>query len=80
MVKIDSSAILVEPTKSRKDAEIIRAYNALILQLQRARITPKKHVMYNEVSDTMKTHIRDNCKLELVPSGCHCQNAAEVGI
>jgi len=31
MVEIDSSAILVEQMKSRKDAEMIRAYNALIL-------------------------------------------------
>ena len=36
--------------------------------------------MDNEVSDTMKSHIRDNCKLELVPPGCHRQNTAEVGI
>ena len=36
--------------------------------------------MDNKVSDTMKSHIRDNCILELVPPGCHCQNAAEVGI
>jgi hypothetical protein len=30
MVEIDSSAILVEPMKSHKDAEMIRAYNALM--------------------------------------------------
>jgi hypothetical protein len=36
--------------------------------------------MDNEVSDAMKGHIRDNCKLELVPPGCHRRNAAEVGI
>mgnify|MGYP000978021802 CR=1 FL=1 len=30
----------------------------------------------------MKNHIRDTCKMnmELVPSGCHQQNAAEVAI
>ena len=28
----------------------------------------------------MKSHIRDNCKLEMVPPGCHFQNASEVGI
>ncbi len=31
LVEIDSNAILVEPMKSRKDAEMIRAYNALLL-------------------------------------------------
>jgi hypothetical protein len=80
MVKIDCSAILVEPIKSRKDAKMIRAYNALLLRLWRAGITPKKHVMDNEVSDTMKNHIQNNCKLELVPPGCHQRNAAEVEI
>ncbi len=31
MVEIDSNAILVEPMKSRKDEEMIQAYNALLL-------------------------------------------------
>ncbi len=31
LVNIDRNAILVEPMKSRKDAEMIRAYNALLL-------------------------------------------------
>ena len=34
MVEIDSNAILVEPMKSRKDEEMIRTYNALLLQLK----------------------------------------------
>ena len=82
MVEIDSNAILVEPMKSRKDAEMIRAYDALLLRLKRAGIIPKKHVLDNEVSENMKTYIRDTCKLnmELVPPGCHRQNAAEVAI
>jgi hypothetical protein len=38
--------------------------------------------MDNEISKTMKNHIRDECKLtlELVPPGCHRRNAAEVAI
>ncbi|KAL7502169.1 hypothetical protein ACHAXN_000208 [Cyclotella atomus] len=82
MVKIDSNAILVEPMKSRKDAEIIRAYDTLILRLKRAGISPKKHVLDNEISENMKNHIRDDCQfqLELVPPGCHRRNAAEVAI
>jgi hypothetical protein len=31
MVEIDSNVILVEPMKSRKDEEMIQAYNALLL-------------------------------------------------
>ena len=82
MVDIDSNAILVEPMKSRKDAEMIRAYNALMLRLTRAGIMPAKHVLDNEVSENMKDHIRDKYKLtlELVPPGCHRRNAAEVAI
>ena len=80
MVEIDSRAILAKPMKSQKDAKIIRAYNALLLRLKQAGISPKKHVMDKEVSNRMKSHIRDNCRLEPVPPGCHCQNAADVGI
>ena len=82
MVEIDSNAILVEPMTSRKDAEMIRAYDALITRLRRAGSAPIKHVLDNEISDNMKAHIRDTCKMqiELVPPGCHRRNAAEVAI
>eukprot|EP00984_Skeletonema_dohrnii_P011431 scaffold4568_cov78-Skeletonema_dohrnii-CCMP3373.AAC.1 len=82
MVHIDSNAILLEPMKSKKDAEMQRAYNALLLRLKRAGIVPKKHIMDNEVSDAMKNMIRDDHRLilELVPPGCHRRNAAEVAI
>jgi hypothetical protein len=82
MVEISSNAILVEPMKNRKDAKIIRAYNTLLLQLKQAGITPKKHVLDNKISNNMKNHIHDTCKLdmELVPPGCQRHNAAEVAI
>ena len=82
MVEIDSSGILVEPMKSRKDAEMIRAYQTLVQRLKRANITPKKHVLDNEVSEAMKELIRSqyHMQLELVPPGCHRRNAAEVAI
>ncbi len=73
MVEIDSNAILVEPMKSRKDEEMIQAYDALLARLRQAGSTPRKHVLDNEVSDNMKHHIQVTCKLvmELVPLGCH---------
>jgi hypothetical protein len=52
MVEIDSNTILVELMKNRKDAKMIRAYNALLLQLKWAGIIPKKHVLDNKVSET----------------------------
>ena len=82
MVEIDSNAILVEPMKSRKDEEMIRAYDSLLARLRQAGSSPRKHVLDNEVSDHMKHHIQVTCKLdmELVPPGCHRRNAAEVAI
>jgi hypothetical protein len=82
MVEINSNAILVKPMKNRKDDKMIRAYNALLLRLKWAGIVPKKHVLDNEVSENMKNHIRDKCKLdmELVLPGCHRRNAAKVAI
>jgi hypothetical protein len=82
LVEINRNAILVEPMRSRKDAEMIRAYNALLLQLKRAGIIPKKHVLDNKVSENMKNHICNTCRMniKLVPPGCHWQNAAEVAI
>ncbi len=82
MVEINSNTILVEPMKNRKDAKMIQAYNTLLLQLKRAGITPKKHVLDNKISDNTKNHIPDTCKLgmELVPPGCHRRNAAKVAI
>ncbi len=80
MVKIDRNTILVEPMKNRKDAKMIWSYNALLFQLKQAGNFPKKHVLNNEVSENMKNHIRDRCKLdlELVPPGCHRRNVAKV--
>ena len=82
MVEVDSNIILVEPMKSRHDDKMKRAYRHLMLRLNRAGIKPKKHVMDNEVSNSMKNMIKDEYKmeLELVPPGCHRRNTAEVAI
>ena len=54
----------------------------VVQPLQCTNIMPKKHVLDNEVSETMKDLIRTkyNMELELVPPGCHRRNAAEVAI
>jgi hypothetical protein len=41
MVEIDSNAILVKPMNNGKDTKMLRAYNALLLQLKQAGIVPK---------------------------------------
>ena len=82
MVDIDSSGILVEPIKNRTDPELMRGYEKLLLRLKHAGITPKKHVLDNEVSAAMKDLIKTkyHMEYELVPPGCHRHNAAEVSI
>ena len=51
MVETDSNAILVKPLKSRNDAELTRAYKALMTRLRRSGIVPSKHILDNEVSE-----------------------------
>ncbi|KAL7529813.1 hypothetical protein ACHAWF_003120 [Thalassiosira exigua] len=82
IVKINSSGILNEPMKNRTDNKMIRAYLILVQRLQWANVTPRKHVLDNEVSESMKELIRSkyNMQLELVSPGCHRRNAAEVSI
>ena len=82
MVEIDSNAILIEPMKSRANTDIIAVYDKLVNLLKWAGITHKQHVLDNEMSEHMKNHIRDHYrfKMELVPPGCHSQNAPEVSI
>ena len=82
MAEIDSNAILVETLKNRTDAELTRSYCATMLQLKRAGIVTQKHILDNEVYIAMKTIIRDEYKMEteLVPTGCHRRNAADVAI
>jgi len=58
LVEIVSNAILVEPMKSRKDAEMIRAYDVLVKRLQQANIHPRKHIIDNKISENMKQHIK----------------------
>ena len=65
MVEIGSNAILVEPIKNRTDAEITRAYCAMMLRLKHAGIIPQKHILDNEVSNAMKNIIRDEYKMKL---------------
>ena len=82
MVEIDSNAILVKPIKSRKDEEITQAYRKIILILRRSGILSKKHILDNEVSESLKKIIQDEYKMqiELLPPGTHGRNAAEVAI
>ena len=80
MVAINSNAILVTPIKNQKDLELERAYLELLKRVQLAGIEVRKIVLDNECSTNMKELIKNTCKLELVPPGCHRRNMVEVGI
>ena len=80
MVEIDSSGILVEPLSDKIAEEMTRAYLHLLQRIKKTGVQPKKHVMDNEVSEALKEVIEKECKLELVPPGCHRRNVAEVAI
>ena len=82
MVEIDSNDILLDPIKNHKNAELTRAYRAMMLRMKQAGIIPQKYILDNEVSKASKTIIRDEykMKLELVPPGCHHRNTAGVDI
>ena len=82
VVDINSNGILVKLVKSWQDAELTCAYWALMKRLQHTGIEAKKHVLDNEISEAMKSVIRDEykTKYELVSLGCHWHNVAEVAI
>ena len=80
MVKIDSNYTFFQPMKNITDSEMIQAYQTLLKRVKRAGFETKKHVLDNECSAALKELIRDTCKLELVPPGCHWRNVAEVSI
>ena len=80
MVEVDSNAILVAPMKNRTDAEMQRVYLQLLSRIKRTGIFPRRHVLDNECSTSMKQLIKEQCQLELVPLHCHRRNVAEVAI
>ena len=81
-VDININAILVNPIKSHKDTELTRAYLTMMLILRRSGIMTKKHILDNEVSESLKTIMQDEYKMQmkLVPPDSHRRNAAEVAV
>ena len=67
MVEINSNAILVEPIKNQKSDKLQRAYLVLLNRFP----PPKKHVLNNMCSDSMRKLIQETCKVKLVAPYCH---------
>ena len=81
-VQINSNAILVKSINNSKDEELTRAYQTMLLRLQRAGKIPKKHILDNEMSEALKTIIQYDYKMQLerVPPGTHSRNEAQLAI
>ena len=82
MVEINNNTIIMELMKSRHGHKLIRAYKTMIQRLTNAVIRQRKHMLDNKTSRKMKAVIEDDLKMvvEMVPTGCHRRNAAEVVI
>ena len=79
--EMDSNSIKSEAMKDRTSGEMIRAYQKLLKELRLSGMTPKKHVLDNEMSSEFKDAVRMNgMEYELVPKGQHRRNIAEKGI
>ena len=49
----DTNAVLVEPTKTRSDADMLHAYDVLYDTLENAGYTPQLNILENEASTAL---------------------------
>ena len=78
MYHYKTNAILVQPIKSKSDADMIAAYSALIQRVTKLHTLPTIHVLDNEASVAFKTALKT--LFQIVPPHSHRRNAAEVAI
>jgi hypothetical protein len=81
LIKLDSSAILLEAMKNRTAGEMNCTYQVLLDCLHSAGIQSKMDLLNNECSTEFKERIIINMmKYQLVPPHDHRQNIAETAI
>ena len=77
----NTNTILVKSLKSKKEAELNKAYDEIYQDLDRKNYTPLFHRVENELSNENKTWLREKgITPELVPPHNHRRNAAERAI
>ena len=54
MCKIDGNAVLVEPMKNKTEDEMVETYQKMIDRLKTGGISPKNHILDNEISAKYK--------------------------
>eukprot|EP00804_Cyclotella_cryptica_P020244 CCRYP_010929-RA/>CCRYP_010929-RA protein AED:0.37 eAED:0.37 QI:0/-1/0/1/-1/1/1/0/232 len=78
---MDESHIMMEPMKSKEEAEMICVHDILIQRLKKTGVTPTKQILDNEISRGYKAVIeRHGMKAECVPKDTHHRNVAEKAI
>ena len=81
LVEVDGNYIDAEPMKNRSAGSMTQAYLALWARITATgTIRPTTHLMDNETSTELKTEIKKNCTLQLVPPDNHRRNLAERAI
>ena len=78
---MDGSHIMMEPMKSKKEAEMIRVHDILIQRLKKTGLAPTKQILDNEISKGYEEAIeKQGMKAERIPKDAHWRNAAEKAI
>ena len=68
MCEMDLNAILSEAMNDRTSGEMVKAYQKLLKKLRLAGMSPRKHVLDNEMSSEFKEAVRmSDMEYELVP-------------
>lgn len=77
----DTNAILTAAMKNRKAETIVDAYKSIYTRLVNAGFKPRLQRLNNECSELLKEFLTNaEIDFQLVPPGCHHQNAAERAI
>ena len=77
----DANNILTVPLKNRTGLCILSGIMKIHDMLRNYGLTPKLHIMDNEVSEDLKKYFDDSdIQFQLVPSHMHQRNAAEKAV
>jgi hypothetical protein len=74
----DCNAIMAEPIKNNKSAELLRSFQVMEHKLTSRGLKPKLMTLDNEASTLLKEYLHDqDINFQLVPPYCNRRNAAE---
>jgi hypothetical protein len=81
LYEYDGNAIIAEPIKNNKAAELLRSFQVMEQKLTSRGLTPKLMTLDNEASKLFKDYLHDqDIDFKLVPPYFHRRNAAERAI